>query len=111
MTLISYNDYLYTGVSNLLVGVASEEYGVDNVTVQLEYGEEPNLTYSLTVLDLNATTSTNITGFQPPNVTLTLSYNTEYRVSFMASHCGQAVFTFHYGKITIVFIIMELYTP
>ena len=83
--------------------VTSEEYGADNVTVQLMFNEEPNVAYNITVLNLTTMTLKGITGFQAPVTTLILSYNIVYRVSFMASRCGQSLTntsTFHYGELT-----------
>ena len=97
----------HAGVPNLFVALVNEEFGAENVTVQVEYNEEPSVTYSLAVLDLTMMTSSSITGFQTSTIQLQLSYNTMYRVSLMASRCGQSAvnFThFHYGKLIIIIL-------
>ena len=70
-----------TGVPDVVVRVASEMPGADNVTVQLVYNEEPNVAYSLIVLDMTTMTSTSINGLHNSSIPLILSYNTEYRVT------------------------------
>ena len=54
------------------------------------------------VFDLTTMTSTSISGFHNSSIPVELSYNTEYRVSLMASHCGKSsvnVLDFHFGKL------------
>ena len=66
--------------------VISEEYGVENVTVTVEWPQQVSVTYTARLSPLAPTLSTGSNSRQ-----LILSYNTEYNLSVVAvTPCGNA---------------------
>ena len=89
-----------------MIALVTEHFEAENVTAVFEWKEEKHVTYELnvTVLDPTPPTSAlkNVTG---SNLQLILSYNTMYRVSFVASRCGLSSTTntiIHHGEIRFV---------
>lgn len=72
--------------------VTERNYGVENVTVTLEWSNDESamFTYSVTVVtDSNELKYINSTDLENSSVLLTISYNTLYSVTISANHCGQ----------------------
>ena len=84
---------------NINAVTINEEFGVEDVTVKLEWNKEHNVTYNVTIapqtlgsLMFNGSTS----------VQISIQYNTMYKVNITATSalCGQgmtSVVPLHYG--------------
>ena len=91
--------YPIADYSNIIPEVNSSviEYGILDVTVRLQWIPDNRIIYNIstnpkvTIVDLMTT----------PSVQFSVSYNTHYKVSIVAtSSCGQnrTIFSLHYGE-------------
>ena len=65
---------------SLILCVTSEEYGVDNVTISVEWTRHLGAAYNITVVPLEPVLFTGANSSQ-----LTISYNTEYNLNVEAT--------------------------
>lgn len=96
--------------------VTERNYGVENVTVTLEWSNDESamFTYSVTVVtdsnELNYINSIE-SDLENSSVLITISYNTLYSVTISANHCGQIlknITELYYGEQCHNFYIIKI---
>ena len=98
---------MYAAPSNVVVNI-SDFFGINSVTATLEWTQENDVTYNVSIFPL-VTVETS----EGSSVQLTLLYNIHYNVSIVATRCGKSttIITLHYGKIlTIDLKFVHLHT-
>ena len=86
---------MYPAPSNVVN--ISEFFGINTVTATLEWTQENDVIYNVSVFPLETTETLEGSA----SLQLTLRYNTHYNVSVVATRCGKSttLIPLHYGKI------------
>ena len=86
---------MYAAPSNVVVNI-SEFFGINTVTTTLEWTQEYDVIYNVSVFPPVTNEMSEGSSFE-----LTLLYNTYYNVSVVATRCGKSNtnILLHYGKI------------